>query len=62
MTFLSNDFLTNLNHNCKMTNFKFIPLITILTLFISCSGDDDPVVEYVTVTETETVQKMKQSK
>ena len=37
-----------------MTNFKFIPLITILSLIISCSGDDDPVIEYVTVTETVT--------
>ena len=54
MPFLPN-FLTNLNLNCKMTNFKFIPLITILSLIISCSGDDDPVIEYVTVTETETV-------
>ena len=53
MTFLPN-FLTNLNLNCKMTNFKFIPLITILSLIISCSGDDDPVIEYVTVTETVT--------
>ena len=35
-----------------MTNFKFIPLITILFLIISCSGDDDPVIEYVTITET----------
>ena len=48
------NFLTNLNLNCKMTNFKFIPLITILSLIISCSGDDDPVIEYVTVTETVT--------
>jgi len=48
------NFLTNLNLNCKMTNFKFIPLITILFLIISCSGDDDPVIEYVTVTETVT--------
>ena len=43
-----------------MTNFKFIRLITILSLIISCSGDDDPVIEYVivteTVTETETVE------
>ena len=43
-----------------MTNFKFIPIITILNLIISCSGDDDPVIEYVivteTVTETETVE------
>ena len=53
MPFLPN-FLTNLNLNCKMTNFKFIPLITILSLIISCSGDDDPVIEYVTVTETVT--------
>jgi hypothetical protein len=53
MTFLPN-FLTNLILNCKMTNFKFIPLITILFLIISCSGDDDPVIEYVTVTETVT--------
>jgi len=37
-----------------MTNFKFIPLITILSLIVSCSGDDDPVIEYVTVTETVT--------
>ena len=37
-----------------MTNFKFIPLITILSLIISCSGDDDPVIEYVTITETVT--------
>ena len=48
------NFLTNLNLNCKMTNFKFIHLITILSLIISCSGDDDPVIEYVTVTETVT--------
>ena len=54
MTFLPNYFLTNLNHNCKMTNFKFIPLITVLSLIISCSGDDDPVIEYVTITETVT--------
>ena len=54
MTFLPNYFLTNLNHNCKMTNFKFIPLITFLSLIISCSGDDDPVIEYVTITETVT--------
>ena len=53
MPFLPN-FLTNLNLNCKMTNFKFIPLITILSLIISCSGDDDPVIEYVTITETVT--------
>ena len=53
MPFLPN-FLTNLNLNCKMTNFNFIPLITILSLIISCSGDDDPVIEYVTVTETVT--------
>ena len=53
MPFLPN-FLTNLNLNCKMANFKFIPLITILFLIISCSGDDDPVIEYVTVTETVT--------
>ncbi len=43
-----------------MTNFKFILLITILFLIISCSGDDDPVIEYIiiteTVTETETVE------
>ena len=37
-----------------MTNFKFILLITILSLIISCSGDDDPVIEYVTITETVT--------
>tara|TARA_B100000963_G_scaffold50474_3_gene38609 strand:- start:2192 stop:3544 length:1353 start_codon:yes stop_codon:yes gene_type:complete len=59
MTFLPN-FLTNLNLNRKMTNFKFILLITILFLIISCSGDDDPVIEYIiiteTVTETETVE------
>ena len=48
------NFLTNLNLNSKMTNFKFIPLITILSLTISCSGGDDPVIEYVTVTETVT--------
>ena len=53
MPFLPN-FLTNLNLNCKMTNFISIPLITILSLIISCSGDDDPVIEYVTVTETVT--------
>ena len=53
MTFLPN-FLTNLNLNRKMTNFKFILLITILSLIISCSGDDDPVIEYVTITETVT--------
>lgn len=53
MTFLPN-FLTNLNLNRKMTNFKFILLITILFLIISCSGDDDPVIEYVTITETVT--------
>ena len=53
MPFLPN-FLTNLNLNCKMANFKFIPLITILFLIISCSGDDDPVIEYVTITETVT--------
>lgn len=55
MTFLPH-FLTNLNLNLnlKMTNFKFIPLITILSLIISCSGDDDPVIEYVTITETVT--------
>ena len=51
MPFLPN-FLTNLNLNCKMANFKFIPLITILFLIISCSGDDDPVIEYITITET----------
>jgi hypothetical protein len=51
MTFLPN-FLTNLNLNRKMTNFKFILLITIFSLIISCSGDDDPVIEYVTITET----------
>ncbi len=53
MTFLPN-FLTNLNLNRKMTNFKFILLITIFSLIISCSGDDDPVIEYVTITETVT--------
>ena len=53
MTFLPN-FLTNLNLNRKMTNFKFILLITILSLIISCSGDNDPVIEYVTITETVT--------
>ena len=37
-----------------MTNFKFILLITIFSLIISCSGDDDPVIEYVTITETVT--------
>ena len=37
-----------------MTNFKFILLITILSLIISCSGDNDPVIEYVTITETVT--------
>jgi hypothetical protein len=53
MTFLPN-FLTNLNLKRKMTNFKFILLITILSLIISCSGDNDPVIEYVTITETVT--------
>ena len=37
-----------------MTNLKFIPLIAVLSLIISCSGDDDPVIEYVTITETVT--------
>ena len=43
-----------------MNNLKTISLIFILIIFIRCSSDDDPVVEYVTltetVTETETVE------
>ena len=34
-----------------MTKFKFITLLAALAVFISCS-EEDPVIEYVTVTET----------
>jgi hypothetical protein len=56
---MPNTFVTNLNHKCKMTNFKSISLFAFLTIFLSCS-EEDPIIEYVTVTEkvteTETVE------
>ncbi len=56
---MPNTFVTNLNHKCNMTNFKSISLFAFLTIFLSCS-EEDPIIEYVTVTEkvteTETVE------
>ena len=56
---MPNTFVTNLNHKYKMTNFKSISLFASLTFFLSCS-EEDPIIEYVTVTEkvteTETVE------
>jgi hypothetical protein len=56
---MPNTFVTNLNHKSKMTNFKSISLFAFLTFFLSCS-EEDPIIEYVTVTEkvteTETVE------
>jgi hypothetical protein len=56
---MPNTFVTNLNHNYKMKNFKSISLFASLTFFLSCS-EEDPIIEYVTVTEkvteTETVE------
>jgi hypothetical protein len=56
---MPNTFVTNLNYKCKMTNFKSISLFAFLTIFLSCS-EEDPIIEYVTVTEkvteTETVE------
>ena len=56
---MPNTFVTNLNHKSNMTNFKSISLFVFLTIFLSCS-EEDPIIEYVTVTEkvteTETVE------
>ena len=56
---MPNTFVANLNHKNKMTNFKSISLVAFLAILFSCSKED-PVVEYVTVTEkvteTETVE------
>lgn len=56
---MPNTFVANLNHMYKMTNFKSISLLAFLAILFSCSKED-PVVEYVTVTEkvteTETVE------
>jgi hypothetical protein len=50
---MPNTFVANLKHNNKMTSFKLISLIIAFSILLSCS-EEDPTIEYVTVTEKET--------